>query len=264
MEACMRYTRKGRGKPLLLLHGWAMHRGVWNDITAALLDSCEVIAVDLRGHGAAASVPGPYTFTAFADDIRCLIKSLGLKTITAMGWSMGVSILLKLFEQPCPFIDSCIFISGTPSFVIRDDYPWGVPRAVVQRLQRQISRNYPAGLENFYSLLFTEEERGKLRGSTGYAMVVDSRYAPAQATALESLECLADEDLRPSLARITVPTLLIHGSDDRVCVPAAARHMQEHISGARLLNLPGAGHVPFLTRGDTVSAAIREFLENRS
>lgn len=261
MEACMYYTRKGSGKPLLLLHGWAMHRGVWNDMTAALAGSFELIAVDLRGHGASVSLPGPYTFTAFADDIRCLIKNLGLNAVTAVGWSMGVSILLKLFQQPLPLIDSCIFISGTPSFVTRDDYPCGVPRTVVQRLHRQVSRNYPAGLENFYSLLFTEEERRALQDSAGYALVVNSRHAPAQAAALESLECLAAEDLRPSLAHITVPTLLIHGSDDRVCVPAAARYMQEHIRGSRLLNLQGAGHVPFLTRCDTVSAAIRELLE---
>lgn len=264
MEKCIHYTRAGSGKPLLMLHGWAMHCGVWHDLTADLADHYDVIAVDLRGHGRSASLPGPYTFTKFADDLRCLIGGLGLQNITAVGWSMGVAILLRLLLQPVPPIDSLVFISGTPSFVTRDDYPCGVPRAVVQRLHRQVSRSYPAGLENFYSLLFTEEERRLLQACTGAALAAAARQPPAQAAALESLQCLADEDLRPCLAHTTLPTLVIHGSQDRVCSPDAGRYMHEHITGSRLLCLPGAGHAPFITRRAAVSAALQTFLENRA
>ncbi|MEI6127625.1 MAG: alpha/beta fold hydrolase, partial [Pseudomonadota bacterium] len=187
------YTVRGTGKPLLLIHGWAMHAGVWAEAASEFSSQYQAITVDLRGHGASASMPGPYTFATFADDIRRLTEHLKLKNITAVGWSMGVSVLLKMLEAEASHIDSLVFISGTPSFISREGYMHGVPPIIVQRLLRQIDRNYPSGLKNFHNILFTPEEQSSLQGSALYAELTDLHAAPAKAAALESLQCLQDE-----------------------------------------------------------------------
>ncbi len=86
----MHYRIEGKGKPVLLIHGWAMHSGVWTDFVKEFSARYKIITVDLRGHKKSVSMGGPYNFAAFADDIASLISFLRLKDITLIGWSMGV------------------------------------------------------------------------------------------------------------------------------------------------------------------------------
>jgi len=262
MADTLHYNMTGSGRPLLLVHGWAMHRGVWQSLTSALAGCCTVIAVDLRGHGAAAALPGPYDFAAFADDLRLLAAQLSLDRVIALGWSMGVSVLLRLLQDPAAWIDALILVGGTPCFVAREDWPPGMPRAAVQRLQRRIERQYPEALASFHELLLTERERAALAHTPDYDLLTHPRHAPNREAACRSLRDLADADLRPALGSITVPTLLIHGDKDRLCMPPAADYMHRCISGSRVLHLPETGHVPFMTRPEAVAAAIRDFVRS--
>lgn len=260
MNNILHYNIYGTGKSLLLIHGWAMHAGVWADAVSEFSSQYQVITVDLRGHGASASMPGPFTFAAFAEDIRRLIEHLNLKNITAAGWSMGVSVLLKMLEAEAPHVDSLVFISGTPCFISREGYMHGVPEITVQRLFRQVARSYPSGLKNFHSLLFTPEEQSALQSNALFSALTDLHAAPVKDAALESLQCLQDEDLRAPLDNIHVPALLIHGDRDIVCRPDASRYMHERIGGSKILFLKDTGHAPFVTRQGSVHRAIKEFL----
>lgn len=261
MTDLIRYNIQGAGKTLLLMHGWAMHAAVWADFAAALSLHYKVITVDLRGHGASGSMPGPYTFDVFADDMVRLIDHLRLSSITAIGWSMGVSILMKMCERSVPALDSLVFISGNPSLVCRADYGHGIPKVTVQRLYKQISRQYPGGLRNFHDLLFTPQELNALLGSPLYGALTDTDCAPAQQAALESLQCLQDEDLRRVLPHITVPTLLVHGLNDRICLYGAAEYMAEKIKDSQTFLLNDTGHIPFISQKQRVYDAIQSFLK---
>lgn len=261
MTDLIHYTIKGAGKPLLLMHGWAMHGAVWTDVAAVLSSHYQVITVDLRGHGASGSMPGPYTFDVFADDTVRLIEHLRLSSVTAIGWSMGVSIVLKMCGRSVPAVDSLVFISGNPSLVSREDYCHGIPKVTVQRLYRQISRNYPGGLRNFHDLLFTPEEHDALVGSPLYAALTGTDCAPAQQAAQESLQCLQEEDLRHVLPHITVPALLVHGLNDRICLSGAAEYMADKITYAQMFLLNDTGHIPFITQKKRVCDRVQSFLE---
>lgn len=259
METDPHYTVTGTGKPLLFIHGWAMHRRVWESLAGELTRSCTVIAVDLRGHGTARNLSGPYDFSAFAEDVRRLGALLNLSSVTAIGWSMGVLILLHLMQQPPSFIDSLVFISGTPCFVRRDDFPFGLPRVAVERLQSRLDRNYPSALASFHALLLTEQERDRFGTSPDYELLVHPRYAPAREAASQSLRCLADCDFRNVLGSISVPTLLVHGDADRLCLPEAGAMMHDRIHTSRLVLLRDTGHVPFVTKQHEVAAALLDF-----
>ncbi len=257
----LQYKTIGHGPPLLLVHGWAMHSNVWAGLIEKFSDSFQIITIDLRGHGASREAPGPYTYDIFAGDIIDLMRELACARITAVGWSMGVSVLLKAAVRSPELFDRFVFISGNPSLVSRPDYSCGIPAVSVQRLYRQVERAYPEGLKNFYRLLFTAGEHELLCHDPRYAAMTDLAAAPAKDAALASLRCLMEEDLRPALTGLTAPTLILHGDEDAICNPAGATFMHTHIPGSQLVLLKQTGHVPFLTRSNDVTRHVRLFLE---
>jgi pimeloyl-[acyl-carrier protein] methyl ester esterase len=261
-ETPLQYKISGRGDPLLLVHGWAMHGSVFAELAEELSGSNQTMTVDLRGHGASQPAPGASTFDACARDLVDLLRSFFPGPVAAAGWSMGVSILLKAVEMEPRLFNSLIFISGNPSLVSRPDYPCGIPEITVRRLYRQVDRSYPDGLKNFYSLLLTPREQELFGKDRLYAAMTDMSRAPDKDAALGLLACLMQEDLRPSLSRICVPTLILHGDEDGICNPAGAAFMHSHIPGSELVLFPQTGHVPFLTRSKEVVAHLRLFLKS--
>ncbi len=261
MNDTINFNIKGNGRPLLLIHGWAMNAGVFNAVSDHLSLKYQVISIDLRGHGKSKHLEGPCSYDVFAQDIRSLINNLELKGLTLIGWSMGVSIILKMLKEPLTCLDSLVFISGNPSLVKREDYEQGIPEVVVKRLYKQTERDFEKGLKNFQRLLLTPFELSSLKHKKIYTTITDINNAPKKEAALESLKCLQDEDLRAELDKIAVPTLLIHGKDDRISLPAAAAYMNEHIKGSELLLLDETGHVPFITKEKKVLKRLHDFLE---
>jgi pimeloyl-ACP methyl ester carboxylesterase len=239
-----------------------MHSGVWDGLIEELSGSFEIITLDLRGHGASREVPGPYTYDAFAGDIIDLLRELARARITALGWSMGVSVLLKAYARSPELFKRLVFISGNPSLMARPGYACGIPAITVQRLYRQVERAYPEGLKNFYSLLLTADEQELFSHDPRYAAMTAPAAAPAKDAALACLRCLMEEDLRPALAGVTAPTLIMHGGSDGICVPSAAAFMHEKIPCSRLVMLEQAGHMPFLTRRDDTCRELHAFLGN--
>lgn len=258
----LQYHISGQGKPLLLVHGWAMHGGVFAELAEELSGYNQIIRVDLRGHGASQHVHGACTFDACARDIIVLLRSLCTGPVIAVGWSMGVSILLKAVEITPRLFDRLVFISGNPSLVSRPDYPCGIPEITVRRLYRQVERSYPEGLKNFYSLLLTPREQELFGKDMRYAAMTDLSHAPAKDAALALLDCLRHEDLRPALSGVCMPTLILHGDEDGICNPAGGAFMHSHIPGSELVRFPQTGHAPFLTRSREVIDHLRLFLKS--
>jgi len=258
------YHSSGIGKPILLIHGWAMDSSAWTFFKEEFSSKNTVIAVDLRGHGKSAALSGPYNLESFAHDIHQLIEALDLHHATVIGWSMGVSVILKMLEHLNSRIDSLVFISGTPSLVARDDYPHGVPRAEAYSLLRQLKKDYAVGMASFYASMFKGEDLVSRQKEKIYPLVADISRAPRQDIACEALESLQREDLRLSLKNITVPTLLIHGALDRICLPAASEYMASSLPNSVLAIIAAAGHAPFLTAKESVHNEIKTFIQHIS
>jgi pimeloyl-[acyl-carrier protein] methyl ester esterase len=256
------YHSAGQGKPLLLIHGWAMNSRVWASFKEAFCAQYRVITLDLRGHGNSRDIPGPYNFNTFAQDVLQIIEGLALTNTTLIGWSMGVSVILKLFENPPSAVDSLVFISGTPSLIAREGYPHGVSRGAVHSLSKQIKKDYKAGMINFYDRMFQGKDLVHADKERIYSLVVDTGSIPQQTVVSESLKCLQQEDIRPSLRNIEVPTLIIHGALDPICLPGAAQYMAAHINKAALSLIADTGHVPFLTEQEQVHKTINGFIRN--
>jgi pimeloyl-ACP methyl ester esterase len=263
MNNSMYYLACGQGKPLVLIHGWAMDSLVWSFFIEEFSPDYTIIAVDLRGHGQSGSLPGPYNLKTFALDLLDLLKDPALKDATVIGWSMGVSAVLKMFEYAAPAVDSLVLISGTPSLVARRDYPHGMPRGEVSSLLRSIKKEYVPGMAGFYKLMFQGDDVQHPHREKIYALAADTGRAPRQEVACEALLSMQQEDLRPCLKKIHAPVLLIHGSHDQICLPGASRYMAEQIPSASLHILDSVGHVPFLTAAEDVHREVKKFIRFR-
>jgi len=260
MADLIHYHIKGSGRPLVLIHGWAMHAGVWQGFSDQLAKHCMTIELDLRGHGASRAMGGPHTFEQYARDVTALLKHLDLRDAAMLGWSMGASIILKMFTQGYQGTGALVLINGNPSLIQHDDYECGLAPVIVKRLFKQVQRDYQRGLRTFMGLLCTAEEHERCSSDAAYRAAMDSTLCPDSDAALSTLACLQNEDLRTAVTHITVPTLIVHGERDEICLNGGGRYLYDTIPNAQMLMLPDTGHMPFITRRENVVKAVLNFL----
>lgn len=251
------WREAGRGRPLVLLHGWSLSSAVFDEALAALATEFRVLAPDLRGHGD--SDPGPgYAFAELAADLRQWLTALQLSRFSLLGWSLGGQVALELCGMSDGAVERLLLIATTPRFTAGADWAHGLPEGQVQAMARNLKRDYRQTMAGFRDLMLageetlTEERRQQIEALTG--------APPPLAVALAALDGLRHGDQRALLATIACPTLVMHGDLDRIALPGAGRFLAEGIAGARLARLPGVAHAPFLGCPHQVFRQWREFL----
>ena len=254
------YQVRGSGKTLLFLHGWTMCSRVWRYQVEWFARNYQVITLNLKGHEKSESPNGDYSFKILAQDINCFIEGLQLKELTLIGWSLAVSLILELCNSHLSNIDSLVLVDGTPVFVANKTFSHGLPYPKVKRMLKLIDSDFTQALRAFHDLLLTEEEAKIKNRDEIWDLLTNEGYLPRQEVARSLLLSLYNEDLRGKLEAITVPTLLMQGGQDKICLPGAARYMKEHLKNAEIVIFPEAGHVPFLTQADTFNHKLGNFL----
>lgn len=152
------------------------------------------------------------------------------KGVTLIGWSMGGMMAMQVAAMVPDKLCALVLVSTTPRFLKSSDFPFGLSPALLRNLQKRIKAE---GIKAFHSLVF------KNREVMGLADLTPER-------AEKELAELARVDLRDTLPRIDVPTLIIHGTRDEICLPAAANYMKETIRDSELVMLDGVGHAPMV------------------
>jgi len=255
----MAYREAGQGPPLVLLHGWSLSSAVFDELTAGLARDFRVLAFDLRGHGCSSPGEG-YGLADFAADVRESLDLLSIPSAALLGWSLGGQVALRLAHEVPSLWTRLVLISTTPRFVSGSDWEGGLPEIQVRGMARKLSRQYQQTLQTFFEEQFVvgELDSGRLEEIAAFAL--PQERTPLPEAALEALETLKMEDLRPLIRHIDLPTLVIHGSEDRVTPVAAGRFLAEQLPHGVLREVESAGHAPFLSRPHTVLAVLREFL----
>jgi len=256
----LNFEMAGSGKPLLFLHGWAMCSRVWKYQLKWFAGDYKVIALDLRGHGRSESPDGDYNLLSLSKDIIYFIEGLQLERLTLVGWSLAVSLILKLFSFHPLRVDSLVLVDGTPAFMANGGFPHGLPYPVVKRMLKLINSNFAQALKVFYHLLLSKAERELENKDEIWELLTNENYLPKPQIAHKLLLSLAYEDLRCEMRNITVPTLIMHGSEDKICPQGAAQYMREHLKNGELALFPAAGHAPFLTQHRIFNKRLTYFL----
>jgi len=282
----LHYRITGKGKPIIFVHGWTMNSLVWKYQSDELAKDFQVIAVDLRGHGKSEIPPFPPLskgggggFDKFVNDLKELVDFLSIEKFTLVGWSMASFIIARYYFKYPEDIDKLIFISGTPKFLSENDYSYGQPLIMIKRLEQNLKpvpaslpsngsiggrkqgRDYENYIKEFCGKLFISGERtddSKL--SEIESLMFNEDFPPSSDVVLQTLNSLLKDDIRDNLNDIKVPTLIIHGSIDKICPVGAGRYMAKKIPDSKLIILEGVGHAPFLTQPERVNKEIKEFI----
>lgn len=252
----------GCGDPVLFLHGWAMSGAILAPLAARVGDGRRVIRYDLRGHGRSAPAPTA-TLDDHAADLAAIVGALDLREATVVAWSLGAQVLLHALPAIRGRLRAAALVAATPRFTAAGGWPHGLPARQVEVLAARFARDPARTRARFLADLLAPAERDAL-GPARLAALDGAMPLPDPGAALAGLDILATADLRPGLAGIDLPVLLLHGDADPICPIGASRALADAVPGARLQAVAGAGHAPFLTREDEVAAALLAFLDRRS
>jgi len=246
---------QGAGPDLVLIHGWGLHGGIWGELPSLLARDFCVSTVDLPGHGRSPLREETVTLRSMTDSI---VEQIG-KPAAWIGWSLGGLVALDAARRHAALLTKLVLIGATPKFVQAPGWPSAMAREVFAEFGASLARDYRATLLRFLSLQVGNDDEGRalirrLRGE----MFVHGEPSPAALAA--GLAILEHTDLRDSLPAIHLPTLVVHGSRDRLAPSGAGEALAAGIHGARHVLIDGAGHAPFLSRPAACLDVLRSFL----
>ena len=249
----MRIDTIGGGPPLVLLHGWAMHSGVFAPLVERLRADFTLHLVDLPGHGHNRDSELPLALDAVAAAIAERAPRAAW-----LGWSLGGLVALQAAQAHPAAVRGLALVCASPRFVRAPDWPQGMDPVVFQTFASELARDYRGTIDRFLML----EAQGSDRVREELRLLRAQVFAvcePSPERLAEGLALLQDSDLRAGLPALAMPSLWIAGRRDRLVFPQAMEDAATMAPGALFLRIEHGGHAPFLGHADEVAAALRTF-----
>jgi non-heme chloroperoxidase len=258
------YEDHGSGSPVVLIHGWPLNGDAWEKQTAALLSAGHrVITYDRRGFGRSSKPGIGYNYDTFAADLDALLSALDLTGVSLVGHSMGTGEITRYIgKYGTQRLRKAVLIGTLGPYLVKaPNNPEGVDRQVFDDTRAGLKADRPAKLmeflENFYSV-------GGEDGNRVSERVIAANWSVAiGASPIGTVACVDAwiEDFRKDIPRNDLPTMIIHGDDDRILpAEATARRQAKMIKNVRYVELKGASHGLTWTRADEINAELVRFL----
>jgi pimeloyl-[acyl-carrier protein] methyl ester esterase len=248
----------GLGPPLVLLHGWAMHGGLFATLASSLAKRHRVHVVDLPGHGLSPPV-APCTLDAIVAELERAFAH-ERAPLTVLGWSFGATVALRWALASPARIARLVLVGATPRFVANDEWAPAMSAATLQRFGDELRVAYRPTLQRFLTLQVQGSEEGRATLSA-LRHALFARGEPHPDTMAAALDVLAATDLRDDVAAIATPTLIISGDRDALTPASAGAWLAARMPNARHIVIPGAAHAPFLSHRAAFDVALAEFLD---
>jgi 3-oxoadipate enol-lactonase len=245
----------GEGPALVLLHGLSATHVNWEHTIPAFADRWRVVAVDLPGHGRSAKPDAPYTIDFYAGMVRSLGRELGLREAVVVGNSLGGQIAIELGITYPAWTRALVLVApagGFPSAVRA--VGWAVGAAANGRLLRL---TLPRALDLCF---YDASSPGRAERQRMLAERLRGDDYPAFARAVSRSLAGAIAAGRQPLARLTQPTLVVWGRQDRVVGLAGSKRILRDVRHARLAVLDRCGHLPMLERPQEFNRLVADFL----
>ncbi|MFI5331527.1 MAG: alpha/beta fold hydrolase [Desulfobaccales bacterium] len=232
-------------KHLVLLHGWGASERIWQRQVEAFGEKYTVLAPRILEWNAAW--------------LEEYLTRLPLRESVLVGWSLGGMLLLEALGRlmgPAPA--ATVLVGVAAVFCQRPGHPWGQPVASVRAMRLGLRSDPTRVLTGFLaSCLAPGEESFRYEAAAGF----DFAAAPAHLALLsQGLDYLRDKDLGGLLPNLPGPVAIIQGQQDGIVDPAQAQFLREHLPDASLHILPGAGHLPFLTKAEAFNNILKGLL----
>ena len=258
------YEDHGSGPAVVLLSGWPLDSRSWEPQVHALLQAGHrVIVYDRRGFGLSSRPTEGYNFDTLADDLNTLLTEIDLREATLIGFSLGTGELARYIGRyGTERLTGCVFIESlAPSFVKSDENPNGVDQATVDTVRQAILNDRPAWLTGLLGDFLNLDDYLGTRVSE--ETVRNNWNAGAGASPVATWACVLTwlEDFHQDITRIDIPTLILHGTADRILsIDGQGRRLHAALPEAHYVEIEGGPHVMCVTHATEVNRELLAFL----
>jgi 3-oxoadipate enol-lactonase len=239
------YDRRGKGTPLVLLHGYPLDRRLWDDVLPLLEDQFDLIVPDLRGFGGSSTVDSFYAMEDIASDIAGLLDFLGIQKTAIAGHSMGGYVALA-FARLYP---ERITGLGLVSTQVLADTP--AKREDRFKTAAEVADKGPASVVEAMAPKFTKDPRLQEFARSSMELQQPAAYIGA-------LKAMGERvDSTPLLETIHYPVVIVHGDADNLIPIDRAREVKAALPDAYFVEIGGAGHMPMMEAKEKTAEALR-------
>ncbi len=259
------YKDWGAGRPVVLIHGWPLDADMWEHQMPALAEAgFRVIAYDRRGFGRSDQPWTGYDYDTFADDLKAVLDGLDLNDVALVGFSMGGGEIARYMSRHGGArVARAVLVSAvTPYLLKTDDNPDGVDGSVFQGMIDGIRKDRPAFLANFAKTFFGA---GVFHSPVSTEIMTWAGNLAMLASPKATTDCVTafgTTDFRADMPRFKVPTLVIHGDDDKtVPIAVSGKAAAAAIPGATFRVYEGAPHAVPFTHADRLNGDLLAFLK---
>ena len=246
------YDDEGTGDDVLVLvHGHPFDRSMWRPQIEHFSAGWRVIAADLRGYGETTVVPGITPLSDFASDIAALLTHLGVETFVLGGLSMGGQIVMECARQ---------FPGRLRGLLLADTFAQAETPQGRENRNAMADRLLREGMSGYATEVLWKMVAPHNAGAVSDHVSRMMHNAPAEGAAAALRGRAERPDYTGLLGTITVPTLIVVGSDDEFTPVPDAEYMHERVPGSELVVVDGAAHMPNLERVEEFNKAVERLL----
>lgn len=245
---------------ILFIHGWPLNHNVYEYQLNFFPDKgYRCVAIDLRGFGDSDRPYNGYDYNTMAADIKKVIDVLKLNNITIVGHSMGGALSIKYISNYDAHGVSklCLIGAAAPSWVKEKNWPYGYTDEEVTNFINDSLNDRPKFINGISDSFFYQYVTQSLFNWFNNIALSASSWATTQC-----LISLKNERLFDDIPKIKIPTLILHGTHDKVCPYNFAKYFNENIENSKLVPLTESGHAAFIDEKDKVNENILKFIEN--
>lgn len=246
-------------KTILLIHGWPGNHNLFEyqlNLLPKLGYRC--VAIDCRGFGLSDKPFFGYDYDRLADDIRIVVGALRLDHITLAGHSTGGAIAIRYMARHDGHgvAKLALFAAAAPSLIQRPGFPYGIQRQAVLDIIQGTYTDRPKMLRDFGNTIFYNPVSAAF---SDWVFQLGLQAASWSTAAIANT--WLDEVLFNDMGKINVPTLILHGLNDQVCLFPLATAQNNGIRGSRLVPFRQCGHFLFYDQMEQFNKELIAFLE---
>lgn len=243
----LHYEDVGAGRPVVLIHGWPLSGRAWENQVPALVDAgYRVITYDRRGFGESSQPWNGYDYDTFAADLDALLQHLDLTDVALVGFSMGGGEVVRYIgTYGTARVSRAVLAAAVPPYLYKsaDNPDGGLDDATIAAFEAGVKGDRLAFVDGFVENFFAAGDKSDL---VSQPLKDYSRNIAAFASPKGTLDCIAAfgrTDFRGDVAKVDVPTLVIHGDSDAI-VPfeVSGKRSAEAIAGSTLHVVEGGPH----------------------
>jgi non-heme chloroperoxidase len=249
----------GEGSPVVFVHSWALNSDMWAYQIAHLSDrGVRCIAYDRRGHGRSDATPRNFNMDTLADDLAAVIETLDLRDVVLVGHSLGGAEIIRYVSRhgTARIARIAMLAPATPFLLQTEDNPHGAPAAYFEHMRAGWSADFPKWVDENKLPFFTPQTSPQM-----IEWLVAMLLRTPLPVAIATNRVLVQSDVRPDLAKVDRPVLILHGDKDASApLEITGRPTAAGIKGAVLKVYPDAPHGLFLTHIDQANRDLLEFI----